>query len=195
MHPIHRLQEIARAFHHERAERQRQPLVGTRRRKHAQRLEELEEAFERMAAHWLPDEGTRRRWRDYLSHGGEQPEGPEAREPLLFCGRSSDGGTAEVRRDNGRIEILVDGRLVGDAGRWNERTVTMGDTIYRETTHVPEATLSELRAHLRAQAPPPWPHALELYEDGIVDENFSLTDRGRRVLAEHELGEHAPPPT
>jgi hypothetical protein len=182
MHPIHRLHEVVDAFHHERAERQRQPPEGTRRRKHAQRLEELEAAFERLVEHWIPDERARRRWRDYLSHGGEHPDAPVPREPILFEGRSDEGGVAQVRRKDGSIEIFVDGRPTGDAARWQGGTMTKGDTVYRETTRVSAGALGGLREYLDTRASPPWSHALELYEDGLVDENFSLTDRGRRVL-------------
>jgi hypothetical protein len=182
MHPIHRLHEVVDAFQHERAERQRQPHDGSRRRRHANRLEELEAAFERLVEHWVPDEQARRRWRDYLSHGGEHPDAPVAREPILFEGRSDDGGVARVKRKNGAIEILLDGHSVGEAARWSGPTVTKGDTVYRETTRASEQALADLRATVEENASPPWSRALELYEDGLVDENFSLTDRGRRML-------------
>jgi hypothetical protein len=186
MHPIHRLHEVVDAFHHERAERQRQPPEGTRRRKHAGKLEELEAAFERLVEHWIPDERARRRWREYLSHGGAHPDTPIARDPILFEGRSDDGGLAEIRRKGEGVEILVDGRQVGDAARWSGSMVSMGDTIYRETTRASDQAIASLRAYVAAQGPPPWSRALELYEDGLVDENFSLTDRGRRVLDLHD---------
>lgn len=183
MHPIQNLYEIVDAFHHERAERQRQPPEGTRRRKHAQRLEELEAAFERLVAHWVADERERQRWRDYLSHGGEHPGSPVPPEPPLFKGRSDDGGFAEVRPKGEGVEIFVDGKSVGDAARWTGGAIAMGDTVYREVALVSEQALVDLRAHVtKTRTSTPWSSARELYEDGLIDEHFSLTDRGRRVL-------------
>ena len=183
MHPIQSLYEVVDAFHHERAERQRQPPEGTRRRKHTQRLEELESAFDRLVGHWIDDDRERQRWRDYLSHGGEHPGTPVPPEPPLFLGRSDDGGFAEVRRRSEVTEIFVDGKAVGDAARWSGRMVTMGDIVFHEVTQCSEEALEELRQQLSGRRnSPPWSNARELYEDGLVDENFSLTDRGRRVL-------------
>lgn len=184
MHPIQSLYEIVDAFHHVRAERERDHLEGSRRRKQAQRLRQLEESFERTLAHWVADPRERQRWRDYLSHGGGHPGTPIPPEPPLFKGRANDGGFAEVRRHAQELQILVDGTPVGRAGSsWSHRTLTMGDTVYRETTDLPDEALRALQEYTRSpRGEPPWEWARALYEDGLVDENFGLTERGRRVV-------------
>jgi hypothetical protein len=183
MHPIQSLYEIVDAFHHERAERQRQPPEGSRRRKHAHRLEELESAFDRLVEHWIDDEWERQRWRDYLSHGGEHPGTPVPPDPPLFVGRSDDDGIAEMRRHAEVLEVFIDGQLVGDAARWTGASVTMGDIVYHEVTRVTDEALDALGEYVEGgTGSPPWSHTRVLYEDGLIDENVSLTDRGRRIL-------------
>jgi hypothetical protein len=54
---------------------------------------------------------------------------------------------------------------------------------FQETFTVPPEALSELARFAEyGDGTPPWDHAVELLADGLIDDHFALTRRGRRAL-------------
>jgi hypothetical protein len=58
---------------------------------------------------------------------------------------------------------------------------------FAETFAVSEQALGELARFLQEGGPAPWEWATELLADGLIDDHFALTPRGRRAFAAHEL--------
>jgi hypothetical protein len=156
----------------------------------------LEERFSRLLAGWEPDEGRRAAWQDHLHRGGAPPTPTLTGAPLVFRGIRAGGSLVEVREGAGgdldlivdgvRAERLSDGRPFAAApgGR-----IEIGGAPCREVFHAGDEALGALRAHVaQPQGPPPWAHARELYEDGLIDADFGLTPRGRRALASERVG-------
>lgn len=67
------LQEIARNYRHVRAEREREGLLGSWRRRQLARMARLQEQFESVLSRSGMDEQARERWRRHLHHGAPPP--------------------------------------------------------------------------------------------------------------------------
>jgi hypothetical protein len=146
-------------------------------------MEELEQSFDALLQRWIPSTDEQSRWRDHLYRGAEQPAELPSVEPPVFRGRAEDGSMLLIRADKGALELTVDGASID---RWPlERTIDVpverGDAIYHETFEAPPAALEALMRFVeRRTSAPPWPWARVLYDEGLIDSNFSLTPRGRR---------------
>jgi len=89
--------------------------------------------------------------------------------------------------DAGEWEYIVDGALTahhppgwrhGGPGR-----LQFVDQSFEEVLEAPTDAVDSLRAHVAdPSGDPPWEWAASLFEDGLIDIHFSLTDRGRRLL-------------
>ncbi len=188
--PAKELVEIASAFRHLRGDSRRERDKGTTRRHQHSRMEELERRFETVLSRWIPDAGIRDRWRAHLHEGADAPEAPGAPRVLLFKGRAEAGPTVAVYANpDGTEEILVDGRpATRPYGRVElddrPRPLHVFGRDFTECCDAPAAALDALRAFVAAPSgPPPWAFARALLDDGLIDRDFSLTARGRRLLA------------
>lgn len=185
MHPVSELSDVAREFHHLQAEHSREGIEGSWRRRQGARLEELERTFETLLQRWVPSADEQTLWREHLYRGAERPHG-EFVEPPAFRGRSELGSTVVVRPSEDELEVILDGTPVA---RWPKRRgvaapLRFADSEFHELFEAPDAALDALLDYVeRRTEAPPWQWARELYEDGLIDPTFGLTERGRRFHA------------
>lgn len=183
MHPIQQLEQLAEQYRHLQAEHERkQPESRARRREHG-RLEQTEEQFHRLLEHWIRDADEREAWHEHFYRGDTKPN-PSLGDAPLFRGRSDTGSIVEVRHGAAdELNVIIDGateaRLPDGFGF--ALSTRMAGTEFEETFDAPQAALDALLAFVRAPSSEvPWTHARELFADGLIDENFSLTARGQR---------------
>ncbi len=179
------LVDLVDEYHHVQAEHRLAGIEGTARRHLRSRLEELEERFERLLQHVVPEAQQRDEWRGRFHHGWPSPPPTPWPSQLLFRGRAETGSVVEIRRaSEDEADVVVDGalleRLTGDVAG---DVYVLDDRVFEETFDVSAEALLALRDWTADPGgPPPWQHARELLEDGLVDRYFGLTPRGRRAL-------------
>jgi hypothetical protein len=184
VHPIAELSQVAREFHHVQGEHAREGLSSSRRRRQRARMEELEEKFETLLLRWVPSATEQPRWREHFYRGAEAPADllPDNPAPL-FRGRSELGITLEIRATENEQELLLEGAVVDRLPLRSPITspVLYGDSEFHELFEAAPDALEALLDYIERRADePPWARARELYEEGMIDENFGLTARGRR---------------
>jgi hypothetical protein len=184
------LEALVRHYHHLRHEHERASPGGATRRRIEHRQLEVRERFDRVLAEWVHDDDLAQQWRDHLHHRAPEPNGPPPIRPLLFRGQSEAGSVAEVRSNaSGELVLEIDGAPVE---RFLDSELPINDLFqlarpgrlpFEETfTASPEA-LSDLARFLdEGDLSPPWDDAVELLADGLIDDHFALTPRGRRAL-------------
>ena len=189
------LRATARAYNHVLEEHRRAGAESASRRHLRQELDELETRFERLLGRWVPAETVRTSWRGHLHAGAPPPPEPVAPERrLAFKGRSDAGSVASAwrGRDLGDYEVFVDGKPIGRFDRADElaerngpRTAVFDGIEFREIFDAPAAAVDALGGFVAAEPgiAPPWRWAGELLADGLIDQDFGLTPRGRRRLA------------
>jgi hypothetical protein len=184
------LEALVRHYHHLRHEHERASPGGATRRRIEHRQLEVRERFDRVLAEWVHDDELAQQWRDHLHHRAPEPDGPPPIRPLLFRGQSEAGSVAEVRANaSGELVLEIDGapveRFLDPELPINDLSelVRAGRLPFKETfTASPEA-LSDLARFLdEGDRSPPWDDAVELLADGLIDDHFALTPRGRRAL-------------
>lgn len=182
MHPVSELSKLAQEFHHLQAEHAREGVEGSWRRRQHARLDEIEQSFETLLQRWVPDADEQARWREHLYRGAEQP-GLPSEEPPIFRGRSDDNSTLIIRVNDSDQVLYLDGAPVA---RWaKDKTIDAplryNSLHFHEMFEASPTALEALADYLGDGASsPPWAWARELYEDGLIDANFGLTERGRR---------------
>jgi hypothetical protein len=187
--PRAELEAIAREHRHVHSERARAGPEGTSRRHMGARLDELERRFSRLLRAWVDDEATRAAWWGHLRADAPPPPLPAPWSPLVFRGTAADGSRVEVRESpGGDHELVVDGTSRGRVTRVPDVLPAVGahvgGLVCRETSRAPHLAIEALRRFRDDPGDgPPWSHARALLEDGLIDPDFGLTARGRRVLA------------
>lgn len=184
--PEEELRKIVREYRHTRDEHTREGESGSWRRRQRAQLSDLETRFEQILSHWFPDESIRAQWREHLFRAATEPP-PVHEVPRLYRGRSETGSIMEVfETEAGEWEYIVDGTVADRrTGRKStEATVRLGGQMFQEAFYAPAEALEALRTHVAEQPAggPPWEWAPELFADGLIDLNFSLTERGRRFV-------------
>jgi len=190
------LEALVRHYHHVESEHERAHLEGSVRRHLERRLDHDRRRFEHLLAEYVPDESTRRAWRDFLHHRDGEPSGPPALRPVLFKGRSQAGSVLEARGDpSGELVVKVDGQLVERlegptirTGKGPAAVFSLDGTEFREEFDAGPGALRALRRFRASGGDPPWEHASALLSDGLIDVDFALTARGRRALAQRRGG-------
>lgn len=186
--------ELARKFHHLECQ-YKEEGPGDRNRRHLRHeLDHLIDRFERLVAR-VGDPELRERWRQHFHHHeAAAPTVPSLPKlpARLFKGRSEVGSTLELcRRKGGMAEAVVDGsplrRLPASAFRIVEEGgashLALQDQQYREVFDVSEPAARALEEFVtRSGEEPPVEWTSELAEDGLIDIDYALTDRGRRLL-------------
>lgn len=182
------LRTIVQEYRHVQGEHERQGGGSSLRRKREADLKDLEAQFENLLTRWFSDEALRHEWREHLFRGGPEPE-LKRKLPPLFKGRSDTGSVLTVNpNDADEWEYVVDGTLEAHhPPGWRyggpARAQLVGQQ-FDEAFDAPDEALEALRAHVaNPSEEPPWAWAPALFEDGLVDIHFSLTDRGRRFVA------------
>ena len=195
-HPIEGLQEIVSSYRHMRAEHGREGEEGSRRRNLFAQMEELEQKFETLLSRWVLDEEGRSSWRNCLHHGDPTPKDDLERLPPLFLGRSQMGSLIEVRESpQGEYEIIVDGSLRQRSssrvtfGGSSPVLLNFADQKWKEMSRANESVLDGLQNYVASPTgEPPWHLARILFSDGLIDTNFGLTSRGKRILNQRARG-------
>jgi hypothetical protein len=189
--PIRELLEaLVRHYHHLRHEHERASPGGATRRRIEHRHLEVRERFDRVLGEWVHDDELAQQWRDHLRYRAPEPDGPPPIRPLLFRGHSEAGSVAEVHANaSGEPVLEIDGapveRFLDPDLPINDshELVRPGRLPFKETFTATPVALSELSGFLNdGGGSPPWDYAVELLADGLIDEHFALTPRGRRAL-------------
>jgi protein required for attachment to host cells len=181
----------------------REPPESARRRRLTAEMSGIRARFERLCDRWLDDPRLAEAWRRHLQEGGPPPETPRLPRPPEFVGRTESGARVEVfGREDGGHDLVVGGKLERhEATPWSlppdaSEPVWVGGHACGEVFDAPEAALAALAALRDApEAEPPWRFARALRADGLIDESFALTPRGRRALRGRVSDEPAPPQT
>lgn len=188
-HPLVKLHLIAHEYHQLRSERV--GIDSSAARKHEARMQELARQFDRLADRWIVRDADLHEWEEYFYHTGPEPDGPEIPVGPVFAGRSAAGEEVVVREgDDGYFVVILDGDLVErlpspwQPGGPSSNVVLVGRE-FRETFRAPIEACAALVQYAQRGSEPPWHMAVELYGDGLIDENFAFTPRGRRCVAEH----------
>jgi hypothetical protein len=186
-HPLDQIESLAASFRHVREEhRGKQPESSVRRRL-GDDVQDLEARVETLLTQWVPDPDQRRAWRAHVYEGEAPPADDLERRPPVFKGQAESGSRIEVRpQEDGRYDAVIDGRpadrLPADV-RFSAGPLPIAGQDWRETTDAPPEALSALRRYVSGEdGQPPWEWARPLFTEGIIDVNFGLTDRGRRIL-------------
>jgi hypothetical protein len=198
--PIVKLRQLAREYQQARAVSKGASPDGSARRRAEALVKALGERFESTLVHWVPDEGLREQWRGFFYRGAAAPGEPRFEVAPLFRGRSEDDAVLEVlEADDGGHDLFIDGVLVKHRDvPWHFDVARSGLSVdgekdFDEVFDVDAAAARALRDYLETGAgEPPWQWARQLYEEGLVDTDFSLTTRGQRwfsSVAGASLGE------
>jgi protein required for attachment to host cells len=191
--PSELLAQLGEEYHRVKQHQAREAHASASRRRIENDLERIAQRFERVLSHWSAEEDKELRatWRKHLYEGGPAPRGPEVRPPRLFIGETDGGAHVEIRpAADGGHDIVVDGTLTEHtAARWRlepdaREPFTIGQHRCRERFEAPQEAIRALQRFVATdEALPPWRWARELFEDGLIDSEFGLTQRGRRALA------------
>ena len=189
-HPFTQLERLAEQYRHIQGERSRAAEHSRTGRQHHQQLQELQTRFDELLDHWVADEAQRSAWRDFLHGRGEQPRHPDSEHPPLFVGSSGDGRLLRLEQaDAATYAAYIDGSLVQRmpanpawVNSLHDGKFDLVEEEWREVFTSSEAARQALTDYVEAGGGrPPWQHALELFEDGVIDPEFALTPRGRRA--------------
>lgn len=195
--PIGRLRRLAEQYHHMRQEHKRKGPEGRQPRLHENELDALRLQYETLLERWVDDEARRQVWMEHLHHEEPAPEGPDLRVPVLFKGVGEGGATAEVRIGSGdELQVFVDGkpvkRVVAGPAFFQTpfNVLNVNNHRFTEVFDASRESVSALAEYARmASGSPPWQYARELFEDGLIDPDFALTARGRRLIAQGRAGQ------
>jgi hypothetical protein len=190
--PIHEeLDALARHYHHLQVEHQNAQPESSARRRLEDKLLQVRERLDRVLDEWVPEEDLREAWRAYLEHHGPQPDGPSAIQPVVFRGSSEvTGSIVEIRGSGDELRVEVDGALIERVTAQKDFSSTepvvryrVNENEYDELFAASDDSVQALADFLERGESPPWQHASELLEDGLIDVHFDLTPRGHRALA------------
>ncbi len=192
--PTDILRALGREYRHLAKEHERKRQSGATRRRVGADMARASDRIERLLSHWVSEPDLQAAWRDHLYHGAPEPDGPYFTPPPSFRGLDETGAAILLRPEPDGETLYVGGALLSrgiapwevEATTGEEDEVRIGGRVCREVFDASEEAVAALRA-LRAApagAEPPWQYARELFEDGLIDAEFSLTPRGRRRLRE-----------
>lgn len=184
--PEDELRRIAAEYQHIRADHAREGESGSWRRRQEARLSDLKSQFEHILHRWFQDEAIRAQWREHLFRAAAEPA-PVHEVPRLYRGLSESGSLVEIAETHqGTWDYIIDGTVAErrDAQRSTDATVRLGGQAFQEAFDAPAEALAVLRTYVAEQpsTEPPWEWASELFADGLIDMNFSLTERGQRFI-------------
>jgi hypothetical protein len=184
--PEHELRRLAGEYRHIQGEHEREGESGSWRRRREAELSALETRFKQILSHWFREEGLADKWREHFYDGRPEPS-PIYSAPRLYRGRSETGSVLDIlETESGQWEYVVDDAVVERraAMKSTRSRVELGGQKFEEAFEAPAEAQEALRAHV-VESPsgePPWEWAPALFEDGLIDMHFSLTERGRRFV-------------
>jgi protein required for attachment to host cells len=190
--PSELLTQLRREYHRVQQGHMREAPEGATRRRIEAEMERIARRFERLLAHWVSeeDEELRVAWREHLHEGGPPPERPVVDTPRLFKGETEAGSRLEILPAlDGGYDLFVDGtRVEHSAVAWHLDPETrepffIGRFECREVFDAPaEAQRALIEFVAAGETAPPWRWLRELFGDGLIDSEFALTPRGRRLV-------------
>src|SRR5919198_5729388 len=192
--PSELLAELGRDYRRVQQNHAREPRESAGRRRMEAEMGRIARRFERALAFWVArDDALQSAWRKYLYDDGPMPGGPSIDPPPLFRGETETGSRLEIRpAPDGGCDLFTDGaRVEHQAVPWSfdpgaGGSVSVGQFVCRELFEAPAEAVRELArfaANPGAGNEPPWRYARELFADGLIDGEFALTRRGRRLLS------------
>jgi hypothetical protein len=189
-HPIEQLEQLAAEYHHWSQEYRREGEQGSTRRTIEKHLKDLDEHFDSLLAHWVDNEPVRQAWYEHLRHDGPRPEDELVQYPPIFVGHSDSGSEVQIRPNaEGTYDVLVDSiradRLLAEMTFPQNSPTRIVGQEWMETTNLNATALAAFRRFFaggKGKIAAPWEWARVLYGDGLIDVNFGLTARGRRIL-------------
>jgi hypothetical protein len=183
------LEALAHAYHLLEAEIGRLDADDPEPRELDEELLRIHKRFERVLEESLRDDGLGDRWHAHLHLRAAVPPEPPPADPVVFRGESDAGSVVEVRRHGDALDVRVDGEPaegLADPDELRTRrpglTLRVGDTEFHETFEASAPAIHELAEYAETRRKPPWQHATELLEDGLVDPEWEITPRGRRAI-------------
>lgn len=184
--PEDELRKIANEYRHIQGEHAREGESGSWRRRQKAQLSDLETRFEQILERWFRDEATQAQWREHLFRAAAEPD-PIHEVPRFYRGRSESGSVMDVfETESGDWQYIVDGTVAkrSKALKSTDAVVQLAGQTFEEVFAAPPEALEVLRTYVAEQPPggPPWEWASELLADGLIDTNFSLTERGQRFI-------------
>jgi protein required for attachment to host cells len=190
--PSELLAQLRREYQRVQQDHMREAPEGATRRRIEAEMERIARRFERLLAHWVSEdnEELRAAWRKHLHDGGPPPEQPVVETPRLFKGETEAGSRLEiVPALDGGHDVFVDGtRVEHSAVAWHldpeaREPFFVGSFKCREVFDAPaEAQRALARFVAAGETAPPWRWVSELFGDGLIDSEFGLTPRGRRLV-------------
>jgi protein required for attachment to host cells len=191
MQPNDALRNLGRDYHHLQQEHEREGASGATRRRLGAELQQLAARFERTLTHWVSDEPLRDAWRHFLYGRGPAPDEPRVATPPVFKGTTPSGGHVEILpAGDGGYDVVLDGahldhhQVPWEAEPERREPVRINGQLCEERFDASTEAIEAMAEFLATPgAAPPWAHARELVEDGLVDAELALTPRGARALA------------
>jgi hypothetical protein len=188
--PLHEeLEALAHAYHLLEARIARADQDSAERLELEEELLRLHKRFERVLEESVPDDAVREQWHAHLHAREAVPAQPPAADPVVFRGESDTGSVVEIRRRGAELDVRVDGEPAGGLDDPDElRTrrpglaVRVGETEFHETFAASSPAIHALAEWAETGRVPPWEHAAELLEDGLLDPQLEITPRGRRAI-------------
>jgi hypothetical protein len=171
-HKVHRsqslpireeLEALAHRYRHAHNELERTARDSTARRKAEHRLHATRERFDQLLDEWVDDDALRARWREHLNAHEPEPDEPPAIEPVVFRGENDAGATAEVRRRDDELSVLVDGTLLERVAAENDfasrlpgLTFHVDGFDFHETFAAAPEAIRALAGFVESGGEPPW---------------------------------------
>lgn len=166
------------------------------RRQQQAELSRLEGQFEALLAHWVTRPEDARAWREHLHGRAEAPFESKRPNPPMYVGKNGTGTRLRIAlAADDQYEVALDGKVVDRfAAAWRipdqaDGQFQFGGHSYEEIFESGPAAGYALIRFAETPMQPPWASLDELYSDGLVDETFALTARGRRFLSRHKRAE------
>jgi hypothetical protein len=185
MDPLRELADTARELCELRAVSRRPRFGSGWLRRSSAEVARLERRCTVLIDRWIADPELRRRWDTYVRGSGAEPE-LKPFEPLLFQGRSSGGSRLSVRLErNGECSVELDGAFSERLPEGQPLVVPFAyrGASFEEVFALPAAAVRALTDYVQSpSSEPPWGWARTLYEQGIIDGAFHLTERGHRLF-------------
>ncbi len=187
--PGQQLLQLASQYHHWHNENKAKGPESTRNRRHEEEMEALGGRFQRLCEHWITDVARREAWYAHLYHHAPPPPVDDWPQPLVFLGAAQPGNRVEVRGTEDGYRVTIDRKQVArkpPETRFPEQPIAelhVSGIAFEEHFAAPEAALERLvEWYEHPEGDAPWEWSRDLYLDGLIDPDFSLTVRGKRLV-------------
>jgi len=189
------LLQLAKQYQHLKSENKAKGPESRQNRRHEQDMETLAQRFATLCDHWISDEERRTAWRDHLYHFAPPPPVDDWPPPLVFRGTAQPGNVAEILETDSGYHIFIDGKEETREPQHIRLTdqpiaeLRVSGLAFEEKFSAPPAALDQLAEWYEHPTDgAPWEWSRDLYLDGLIDPDFSLTVRGKRLFEQRRRG-------